>query len=359
MTRLTSLSSSLLTRGRHVFSLTLSLCEPTDHLIAHYIRSISNCGKYSLARQYGWECVKEIRDRVREATSKDRKLMSTSREKEAVPADLATSNVYQFLHAGLNLPQSSLALINTLQSYSLSRQCVKDAGAIKISNLGKKDPQGDTEAPAKPKFSSMDKAKLRYAMNQFECAGHCIARCAEQLSLFPLHQSQVLTIAVMWCHKAKLRETAFHFARVLLRDRDLVKEVDAPHRKKIESVVRRHRKGAADCLDKPPQTSECPVCGIQVPEFALKCDKCLSLLPMCFFSGKHMSGGLSKAERWAECAGCGCLWMDGEVPKKEVCGISGSCRVCGRSVEDAKILSPEERKDELMFWLRENEDDME
>lgn len=115
----------------------------------------------------------------------------------------------------------------------------------------------------------------------------------------------ILTSAVIECHRAGLKNSAFSFAAMLMRP-EYRNDIDQKYRKKFEVMVRwvmtlpphylpflpLYLSGSSflllSCLHRRPDTSEieeettpCPYCGFQLSQNELLCLSCKNNLPYC------------------------------------------------------------------------------
>ncbi|NXD35005.1 WDR19 protein, partial [Copsychus sechellarum] len=120
-----------------------------------------------------------------------------------------------------------------------------------------------------------------------------LIRVANNISKFPSHIVPILTSAVIECHRAGLKKSAFSFAAMLMRPEYRCK-IDPKYKKKIETMVR-HR----DTTETEEPTTACPYCAFQLPECELLCPSCKNNLPYCIATGRHMV-----RDDWTVCPRC-------------------------------------------------------
>uniref|UniRef100_UPI003AB0C784 WD repeat-containing protein 19 n=1 Tax=Centroberyx gerrardi TaxID=166262 RepID=UPI003AB0C784 len=120
-----------------------------------------------------------------------------------------------------------------------------------------------------------------------------LIRVSNNISKFPAHIVPILTSAVIECHRAGLKNSAFSFAAMLMRP-EYRNEIDPKYRKKIEAMVRR-----PDTSELEEETTPCPFCGFQLPQNELLCISCKNNLPYCIATGRHML-----KEDWCVCPHC-------------------------------------------------------
>lgn len=120
-----------------------------------------------------------------------------------------------------------------------------------------------------------------------------LIRVSSNISKFPAHVVPILTSAVIECHRAGLKNSAFSFAAMLMRP-EYRNDIDSKYRKKIEAMVRR-----PDTSELEEETTPCPFCGFQLPQNELLCISCKNNLPYCIATGRHML-----KEDWSICPHC-------------------------------------------------------
>lgn len=102
----------------------------------------------------------------------------------------------------------------------------------------------------------------------------------------------ILTSAVIECHRAGLKQSAFQFATMLMRPENR-SQVDAKYIKKIEAVVRKPPKPNKDGDNGDPSEplSPCPYCEYKLPETGISCSQCKNSLPFCIVTVSWLSSG--------------------------------------------------------------------
>lgn len=124
-------------------------------------------------------------------------------------------------------------------------------------------------------------------------AARMLIRVSNNISKFPSHVVPIFTSAVIECHRAGLKNSAFGFAAMLMRP-EYRNEINPTYRKKIEAMVRR-----PDTSELEEETTPCPFCGFQLPQNELLCISCKNNLPYCIATGRHML-----KEDWSVCPHC-------------------------------------------------------
>ncbi|KAJ0055626.1 hypothetical protein NL108_006477 [Boleophthalmus pectinirostris] len=124
-------------------------------------------------------------------------------------------------------------------------------------------------------------------------AARMLIRVSNNISKFPAHVVPILTSAVIKCHRAGLKNSAFSSAAMLMRP-EYRNDIDPKYRKKIEAMVRR-----PDTSELEEETTPCPFCGFQLPQNDLLCISCKNNLPYCIVTGRHML-----KEDWSVCPHC-------------------------------------------------------
>ncbi|XP_063074275.1 WD repeat-containing protein 19 isoform X2 [Engraulis encrasicolus] len=120
-----------------------------------------------------------------------------------------------------------------------------------------------------------------------------LIRVSSNISKFPSHIVPILTSAVIECHRAGLKNSAFSFAAMLMRP-EYRNKIDLKYKKKIEAMVRR-----PDTTELEEDSTPCPFCDFQLPECELLCPGCKNNLPYCIATGRHMV-----KEDWSVCPHC-------------------------------------------------------
>ncbi|NWU98866.1 WDR19 protein, partial [Upupa epops] len=124
-------------------------------------------------------------------------------------------------------------------------------------------------------------------------AARMLIRVANNISKFPSHIVPILTSAVIECHRAGLKNSAFSFAAMLMRP-EYRNRIDPRYKKKIEAMVRHPNTAETE----EPATA-CPYCAFQLPECELLCPGCKNNLPYCIVTGRHMV-----QDDWTVCPHC-------------------------------------------------------
>ncbi|KAM9313669.1 WD repeat-containing protein 19 [Pholidichthys leucotaenia] len=120
-----------------------------------------------------------------------------------------------------------------------------------------------------------------------------LIRVSKNISKFSSHVVPLLTSALIECHRAGLKNSAFGFAAMLMRP-EYRNNIDPKYRKKIEAIARR-----PDTSELEEETTPCPFCGFQLPQNELLCTSCKNNLPYCIATGRHML-----KEDWSVCPHC-------------------------------------------------------
>ncbi|CAN9510421.1 unnamed protein product [Ophioblennius macclurei] len=155
-----------------------------------------------------------------------------------------------------------------------------------------------------------------------------LIRVSNNISKFPAHVVPILTSAVIECHRAGLKNSAFSFAAMLMRP-EYRNDIDAKYRKKIEAMVRR-----PDTSELEEETTPCPYCGFQLPQNELLCISCKNNLPYCIATGRHML-----KEDWCICPHCEFPALYSQFIM--LLGTETSCPMCSEtlSAQQLKKLS--------------------
>eukprot|EP00735_Rhodelphis_limneticus_P002837 TRINITY_DN1387_c0_g1::TRINITY_DN1387_c0_g1_i1::g.20098::m.20098 TRINITY_DN1387_c0_g1::TRINITY_DN1387_c0_g1_i1::g.20098 ORF type:complete len:1400 (-),score=364.31,sp/Q3UGF1/WDR19_MOUSE/44.20/0.0,IKI3/PF04762.7/0.00012,IKI3/PF04762.7/2.2,WD40/PF00400.27/1e+02,WD40/PF00400.27/1e+03,WD40/PF00400.27/0.025,WD40/PF00400.27/2.4e+03,eIF2A/PF08662.6/0.00032,Clathrin/PF00637.15/1.4e+03,Clathrin/PF00637.15/8.4e+02,Clathrin/PF00637.15/0.11,Clathrin/PF00637.15/0.91,Clathrin/PF00637.15/51,Clathrin/PF00637.15 len=126
-------------------------------------------------------------------------------------------------------------------------------------------------------------------------AAYMLIRVAKNISKFPAHIVNILTSTVVECQRAKLYQTAFEYASMLMRP-EYRKNIKPDLKPKIEAIVRKRQKQENEVTE--PLTP-CPYCKQPLPETDLDCRSCKNSLPYCIATGKHMV-----FQDWSNCPSC-------------------------------------------------------
>ncbi|XP_071315895.1 WD repeat-containing protein 19-like isoform X2 [Trachinotus anak] len=124
-------------------------------------------------------------------------------------------------------------------------------------------------------------------------AARLLIRVGNNINKFTAHVVPILTSTVIECYRAGLKNSAFSFAAMLMRP-EYRDKVDPKYRKKIEAMVRH-----PDTLELEQETTPCPFCGLQLPQYELLCIFCKNNLPYCIATGCHVL-----KEDWSVCPHC-------------------------------------------------------
>ncbi|NXN95131.1 WDR19 protein, partial [Rhinopomastus cyanomelas] len=151
-----------------------------------------------------------------------------------------------------------------------------------------------------------------------------LIRVANNISKFPSHVVPILTSAVIECHRAGLKNSAFSFAAMLMRP-EYRSKIDLKYKKKIEAMVRHPNTSEAE-----EPTTACPYCAFQLPECELLCPGCKNSLPYCIATGRHMV-----RDDWTACPRC-----DFPALYSEFCQLlqtESLCPMCSEGVDAAQL----------------------
>jgi len=179
-----------------------------------------------------------------------------------------------------------------------------------------------------------------------------LLRVANNISKFPSHVVQILTTAVIECHRSGLKNSAFTYAAMLMRP-EYRKDIDEKYKKKIEAIVRKPQR-----TEETEKSSRCPYCTNEVPESELYCSQCKNSLPYCIATGYHIVPSDLTA-----CPLCKFAATKSEFLKLVEDGVV--CPMCVETVaaSDIKSLNPNqlirgnEEKEESMEEEENDEDE--
>lgn len=133
--------------------------------------------------------------------------------------------------------------------------------------------------------------KLHVKLGNHVRAARLLIRVAQNVSKFPEHVVQILTLTVIESSKAGMRQTAFSYASTLMRP-EYRDKVDPKYKKKIEQIVRKPDRPTSGEQqsgnnEEEPSTA-CPFCSNPIPEMELLCSACKANIPFCIASGCHL-----------------------------------------------------------------------
>ncbi|XP_062348694.1 WD repeat-containing protein 19 isoform X2 [Cinclus cinclus] len=151
-----------------------------------------------------------------------------------------------------------------------------------------------------------------------------LIRVANNISKFPSHIVPILTSAVIECHRAGLKNSAFSFAAMLMRP-EYRSKIDPKYKKKIETMVRRR-----DTTETEEPTTACPYCAFQLPECELLCPSCKNNLPYCIATGRHMV-----RNDWTVCPHCDFPALYSEF--KTMLQTENVCPMCSERINIADL----------------------
>ncbi|XP_030305507.1 WD repeat-containing protein 19 [Calypte anna] len=151
-----------------------------------------------------------------------------------------------------------------------------------------------------------------------------LIRVANNISKFPSHIVPILTSAVIECHRAGLKNSAFSFAAMLMRP-EYRNKIDLKYKKKIEAMVRR-----PDTTEAEEPTTACPYCAFQLPECELLCPSCKNNLPYCIATGRHMV-----QDDWTVCPHCDFPALYSEF--KNILQTENICPMCSERINIVQL----------------------
>ncbi|CAO4369481.1 unnamed protein product [Caenorhabditis nigoni] len=181
--------------------------------------------------------------------------------------------------------------------------------------------------------------KLLMPRKEYLLAARLMVRTCGELQRFAAHTSQILTSAVMICLQANLKKSAHKYASQLM-SAELRPKIHEKYRKKIEDLVRK----GGNQKDLPEESSPCPICDAPMPDYAMSCDNCKSLVPYCILTGRHIV-----TEDFSRCPHCEMPGFYSEFRKLSI--LNENCYMCGG---DLKAAIPEDAKAYLERMEKEN-----
>merc|ERR1711988_2097942 len=107
---------------------------------------------------------------------------------------------------------------------------------------------------------------------------------AKNISKFPCHVVPILTSTVIECQRAGLKDSAYEYASMLMRQ-EYRAQIEPKFKRKIEAMIRRPNRE-----EEPEPLSPCPISGEEIPVTQLECPTTKDALPMCIVSGRQMTG---------------------------------------------------------------------
>jgi len=162
-----------------------------------------------------------------------------------------------------------------------------------------------------------------------------LIRVAKHISKFPSHVVPILTSTVIECQRSGLKRNAYEYASMLMRP-EYRAQIAPQYKRKIEAIVRKR----PDMTEEDEPTSACPSCGTQIGEAVLDCPSCMSILPYCIASGRHMV-----LEEWTQCTHCKFPALF--APFKKVLENDPMCTMCGKEIAPTALSFHSSPKDEL------------
>mmetsp|Transcript_1987 Transcript_1987/g.4439 ORF Transcript_1987/g.4439 Transcript_1987/m.4439 type:complete len:1366 (-) Transcript_1987:53-4150(-) len=156
-------------------------------------------------------------------------------------------------------------------------------------------------------------------------ASRMLIRVCLNISSFPAHTVPILTSTVMECTRAGLKQAAYHWACVLVRQ-EYRSLIDEKFKKNIEKVA--IRKPKTDDLEE--ETTPCPFCSSHINASELECRQCKHVLPFCIASGYHMT-----IEDWSSCPHCG---MPGNhTAMLNALAFEQACPMCSQPLKPTEL----------------------
>ena len=126
--------------------------------------------------------------------------------------------------------------------------------------------------------------KVLVRNNDHMGAARLLLRVNQNVSKFPMHVVNILTLSVVECQRAGLKASSYEHAVTLMRPEHRP-SIDANLKRKIEAIVRRR---ATTGDDPPEEKSACPISKEMIPVTSLECPTTKDQLPMCVITGRHM-----------------------------------------------------------------------
>jgi len=162
-------------------------------------------------------------------------------------------------------------------------------------------------------------------LDKHTTAALMLIRVTKALKLFPKHAVQLLVSGFIECSKADMKSEAYRFACELVKP-EYRPQVPDSIRSKIEQMVRKPEKDVKPFYE---QASPCPYCKTLVEDSLTECASCLNTLPICIFSGMHLTSlGIST------CPSCNMGALVTEIPQEE----TFECLFCGRPSHHGELM---------------------
>lgn len=162
-----------------------------------------------------------------------------------------------------------------------------------------------------------------------------LIRVAKHISKFPSHVVPILTSTVIECQRSGLKRNAYEYASMLMRP-EYRSQIAPQYKRKIEAIVRKR----PDMTEEDEPTAACPFCGAQIGESVLECPSCLSIIPYCIASGRHMV-----LEEWTQCTNC--TFPALFAPFKKVLEADPTCTMCAKELPPTALSFHQNPKEEL------------
>lgn len=128
-------------------------------------------------------------------------------------------------------------------------------------------------------------AKKYIISKQHLKAARNLLRVANNITMFEKDVVNILTTVVIECTEGGLNKSASEYALVLMNDKykNFIKDAYRPKIDKISIKAYKQEK-------EPMQNSSpCPFCSSDVPDYNLSCDSCMNIIPFCIGSGRHIT----------------------------------------------------------------------
>jgi len=128
-------------------------------------------------------------------------------------------------------------------------------------------------------------AKKYIISKQHLKAARNLLRVANNITMFEKDIVNILTTVVIECAEVGLNKSASQYALVLMNDKYKNYIKDA-YRSKIDKISRKAYKQEEEQMQ---QSSHCPFCSQDVPDYNLNCESCMNIIPFCIGSGRHIT----------------------------------------------------------------------
>jgi WD repeat-containing protein 19 len=184
-------------------------------------------------------------------------------------------------------------------------------------------------------------ARVLVRLKDHKSGARMLVRVGNNISKFPAHSVGILTSAVVTCQRAGLKQSAYNFAKELVRPENRA-QLDKNYKKKIEMLVRK-----PDLAEDVDPNAPCPNCdNSALPRTELNCPECKTTLPYCVITGRHMV-----LDDWSQCPSCAFPALFG--PFRKYISAAKKCPMCENAIQVSSIQKNPNPKAALKHLLME------